>query len=344
MVALSWKLLQAEVAVMPELPTFLIRYWPELIPLAIFLYGFVVVLTTTTLLGACIVRIKLRLRNVRTHEQLLAVFDRSRLERLLARILDLAPSDVSGDRIVIQSPFRASQARREIVHLYRGGLARFHFFTALPALLAIAALSWMQDYAAIVNLEITLPLLVPTVAAALALSLFGSLGYLVINAAAKRLADKISDVPMERVETTWLRLLTSFLERRGSRDFAPLTNDSLVRFEQLVEKLTETVDRHSRSLHDSVLQLSAAAEGFTERLNAFSDSRAPSIQNPTFEKVGEINAAIDRLTTELGRLTTVPRTSSVPPRPNGADTDSQLSPHPNSQIKQQLRNLMREFE
>ena len=181
-------------------------------------------------------------------------------------------------------------------------------------------------------------------AAALTLALFGGLCYLVINAAAKRLIDKISDVPVERVETTWLRLLTSFLERRSSGDIASLTNDSLARFEQLIEQLKETVDRHSRSLHESVLQLSAAAEGFSETLHAFSDSTALSIQKPSFEKVGEINAAIDRLTTELDRLTTVPRSSSVAPRPNGADTDSQLSPRPNSQIKQQLRNLMREFE
>jgi len=329
---------------MPEVPAFLIRYWPDLIPLAIFLYGLVAVLTTTTLLGASIVRITSRLRNVRTREHLLGAFAQSRLERLLARILDLAPSDVSGDRIVIQSPLRVSRARREVAHVYRGKLATFHFFTALAGLLVIAALSWMQDHSAIANLGITLPLLVPTASATLALALFGGLCYLVINAAAKRLIDKISDVPVERVETTWLRLLTSFLERRSSGDIASLTNDSLARFEQLIEQLKKTVDRHSRSLHGSVLQLSAAAEGFSETLHAFPDSTALSIQKPSFEKVGEINAAIDRLTTELDRLTTVPRSSSVAPRPNGADTDSQLSPRPNSQIKQQLRNLMREFE
>ena len=33
---------------MPEVPAFLIRYWPELIALVIFLYGLVAVLTTTT--------------------------------------------------------------------------------------------------------------------------------------------------------------------------------------------------------------------------------------------------------------------------------------------------------
>ena len=130
---------------MPEVSAFLIRYWPELIPLVIFLYGLVAVLTTTTLLGASIVRITSRLRNVRTREQLLGAFAQSRLEPLLARILDLAPSDVSGESIVIQSPFRAGRARRQIAQVYRGKLATFHFFTALAALLVIAALSWMQD-------------------------------------------------------------------------------------------------------------------------------------------------------------------------------------------------------
>jgi hypothetical protein len=329
---------------MPEVRAFLIQYWPELIPLAIFLYGFVALLTTTALLAARIVRIALRLRDVRTRGQLIGAFAQSRLEHLLTRILDFAPWDVSGERVVIQSPFRTSWARREVARLYRGQLARVHFYTALAALFVTSTLSWMQDYAAIADLGIPLPVLVPTLAVAIALALFGSLGYMVINAAAKPLVEKISDIPMERVEITWLRLLKSFLERRGSGDIAARANNSLARFEQLIEQLKEAVDGHLRSLHDAVLQLSGAADGFTEMLNAFSENPILSIQNPIFEKVGDINAAIDRLTTELDRLTTVPRSASVPLRPNGADTDAQVLPRLNREVKQQLRNLIKEFE
>jgi hypothetical protein len=328
---------------MPELPSFLTQHWAELISLAIFLYAFIVLLTTTTLLTTGIVRTCFRLRNARTRDQLLGAFARSRLEHLLDRILDLAPSDVSGDRVVIQSPFRADRARREVAHLYRGRLARVHFFSAFIALLVIAALSWIQDYAAITNSRTTLQSFVPTVAAALALALFGVLDYLVINAVAKLLLYRISELPAQRVEVTWLRMLTTFVERVGSGAVPALENDSVARIEQLLDQLNEATNRNSRSLHDSVLRLSPTAEAFTETVRGL-ESPALSVQASSFEKVGELNAVIGRLTTELDRLTTALRSSPVLPHPNGVDTDSQVSARPNGGVKQQLRDLLREFE
>jgi hypothetical protein len=84
-------------------------------------------------------------------------------------------------------------------------------------------------------------------------------------------------------------------------------------------------------------------EAFTETVNPFSESPA-SMQAPGFENLAQLNAAIDRLTTKLDRLSAAPWPPSVPSRPDGADIDAQVSPRPNSEIKQQLRDLMKEFD
>src|SRR5262249_40445120 len=154
---------------------------------------------------------------------------------------------------------RASGARREIARLYRRRLARVQFFTALAALLVTAAVSWMQNYDGIGKLGVIVPPLLPAVATR-ALALFGSLSYLLIHAVARLLVKEISEIPMERIEITWMRMLTSCFGRFGSCHFPDLGNHSIARIAQLLEQLNESIDRNSRLLHDSVLQLSTAKE------------------------------------------------------------------------------------
>ena len=327
---------------MPELPPALIQHWPELIPLAIVVYGSVVLLIVTTLLFAGIVQTRLHLRNARTREELLEAFAQSGLEHLLTRILDLAPFDVSGGRIVIQTAFRANQARREIMYLYRRRLIRVHFFTAVAALLIFAAFSWMQDYTAIAKLGIMLSPVVLTAAAALGLALFCSIGHLLINAAGQPLLGKISEIPMERIEITWIRMLTTILEQDAFGHLSALKNDSIARIQQLLEQLNETIDRHSRSIYDSALHFSATAEALNLTVKAFSEQiPALSVHEPNFKQFGKLNAAVDRPTTELQGPTPAARCSSVRPGGNGSD-NSQISAHPN--LKQQLHDLIKEFE
>ena len=60
-----------------------------------------------------------------------------------------------------------------------------------------------------------------------------------------------------------------------------------------------------------------------------------------FGRWSELNAAVDRPTTELQGPTPAARCSSVRPGGNGSD-NSQISAHPN--LKQQLHDLIKEFE
>ena len=333
---------------MPELTSLWLQYWPKSIPGVIFLYAFIVLLLTTIRLIIGIVRAKLRLSRVQTHDELLAAFAQSRLERLVPRILDVARPEwpISGNRIVIQSAFSPGRARREIAHLYRRRLTRVHFFAALAVLLAIAALSWIQDYAHIAGSGMILPPLALTLAAALVLALFGGLGWRVIDGAAKSLLDKISELPLERAEITWLRALATMLERIASKPLPGSQHNSIAVVEQTLERLNEITESNLRSLDDPILRLSAAAEALTTAVEVLSENPAHAVQAASLEKVAALSAAIDLLTIKMDRPTAALQGTPVPPAAKLADTNSHKSATLNGDgnIKQQVRDLLKEFE
>ena len=99
------------------------------------------------------------------------------------------------DPALIRSRFGFEPARREIRHVYRDRLARRQFFTAIAGLLAIAALGWMQDYLHLSNFGVALPVGPAFVSALVLILLFGTFGRLSIDAAAKSLLARISELP-----------------------------------------------------------------------------------------------------------------------------------------------------
>src|SRR5438874_6538847 len=330
---------------MPELPSVSIQDWPVLIPGIIFLYRFMVLLITTILLGVRIMRTRLHLPTVRTRDQLLEAFAESRLEHLASRILDLAPSEwpFTEERIVIQSPLNAGRAAREFAHLYKAWLARTHFFTGFVVLLAIAALSWAQHQTTILLSEIALPPFLPTLSAALTLALLGILGWAVIDAASKPLFEKITELPLERVEMTWLRAVATLFERVGSTALPSPVNNSITGIGELLEPLKNSIDSELRALSESILRFSAATEAFAGTVKAFSDSPRCQTELQAVEKLEELNAAVGLLTAKMDWLTAV-RPPLATTKANGADTNSEGSSTLDRGTRQRLRDLLKEFE
>jgi hypothetical protein len=305
---------------------------------------FMVLLVTTILLGVRIMRTRLHLPTVRTRDQLLEVFAQSRLQHLASRILDLAPSErpFTEERIVIQSPLNAGRAAREFAHLYKAWLARTHFFTAFAVLLAIAALSWGQHQTTMLS-EIALPPLLPTLGAALTLALLGILSWAVIDAASKLLFEKITELPLERVEMTWLRALATLCERVGSTALPSPVNNSITGMGELLEPLKKNIDGDLRVLSESILRFSAATEAFAGTVKAFSDSPRVQTELQAVEKLEELNAAVGLLTAKMDRLTAA-RPLSATTKANGADTNSEGSSTLDRGTRQRLRDLLEEFE
>jgi hypothetical protein len=305
---------------------------------------FLVLLVTTILLGVRIMRTRLHLPTVRTRDQLLEVFAQSRLQHLASRILDLAPSErpFTEERIVIQSPLNAGRAAREFAHLYKAWLARTHFFTAFAVLLAIAALSWGQHQTTMLS-EIALPPLLPTLGAALTLALLGILSWAVIDAASKLLFEKITELPLERVEMTWLRALATLCERVGSTALPSPVNNSITGMGELLEPLKKNIDGDLRVLSESILRFSAATEAFAGTVKAFSDSPRVQTELQAVEKLEELNAAVGLLTAKMDRLTAA-RPLSATTKANGADTNSEGSSTLDRDTRQRLRDLLEEFE
>jgi len=329
---------------MPELPSVSIQDWPVLIPGIIFLYGFMVLLVTTILLGVRIMRTRLHLPTVRTRDQLLKVFAESRLEHLASRILDLAPSEwpFTEERIVIQSPLNAGRAAREFAHVYKAWLARTHFFTGFAVLLAIAALGWAQHQTTILS-EIALPPFLPTIGAALMLALLGILGWALIDGASKLLFEKITELPLERVEMTWLRALATLFERVGSTALPSPLNNSITGIGELLEPFKNSIDSDLRVLSESMLRFSAATEAFAGTVKAFSDSPRCQTELQAVEKLEELNAAVGLLTAKMDWLTAV-RPPLATTKANGADTNSEGSSTLDRGTRQRLRDLLKEFE
>ena len=329
---------------MPVLPSVSIQDWPVLVPGIIFLYCFMVLLVTMILLSLRIMRTRLHLPTVRTRDQLLEAFAESRLEHLASRILDLAPSEwpFTEERIVIQSPLNAGRAAREFAHVYKAWLARTHFFTGFAVLLAIAALGWAQHQTTILS-EIALPPFLPTIGAALMLALLGILGWALIDGASKLLFEKITELPLERVEMTWLRALATLFERVGSTALPSPLNNSITGIGELLEPFKNSIDSDLRVLSESMLRFSAATEAFAGTVKAFSDSPRCQTELQAVEKLEELNAAVGLLTAKMDRLTAA-RPLSANTKANGADTNSEGSSTLDRGTRQRLRDLLKEFE
>jgi len=329
---------------MPAFPSVSIPDWPVLVPGIIFLYCFMVLLVTMILLSLRIMRTRLHLPTVRTRDQLLEAFAESRLEHLASRILDLAPSEwpFTEERIVIQSPLNAGRAAREFAHVYKAWLARTHFFTGFAVLLAIAALGWAQHQTTILS-EIALPPFLPTIGAALMLALLGILGWALIDGASKLLFEKITELPLERVEMTWLRALATLFERVGSTALPSPLNNSITGIGELLEPLKNSIDSELRALSESILRFSAATEAFAGTVKAFSDSPRFQTERQAVEKLEELNAAVGLLTAKMDWLTAV-RPPLATTKANGADTNSEGSSTLDRGTRQRLRDLLKEFE
>jgi hypothetical protein len=341
-----WIWRELSVASLPELPSIAARHLSELAAGAVLLYALIVLLLTTVLFVTTMARARARLAGVITRDQLLAAFTETGLERLASRILDLAPSEWPAfqNRIVLQSQFSFGRARREFAHLYRDRLARAHFFTALAVLLAIGALGWTQDYGHISIGGIALPP-EPAFAAAMALAVFGILGRLTIDTAAELLLDRISGLPVERLDITLLRPMGARLERVGVGSALDPGPSPIAAIEPMLERFTQIIERGCRSLSEPVMQLSASAEAMTALTRELSGHSTNLAQGKTDAGMArEFKTAVERLTASIERLSVLVERIPASPVPALVQHNSRKLAALNGNLDQQMRELLKEFE
>jgi hypothetical protein len=311
----------------------------------LFIYALIALLLTTLFMIARIVKARSNLPDVSTRDDLLSAFAQSGLQRWASRVFDLAPLDEPGTRrkIVLQGRFSFGHARQEFARLYRLRLARSQFFTALVVLVAIAGLGWLQDGA---QLSIFGMVFTPwqSLVAIVALVLLSTLGRLAIDAAIESLLDKISELPIERIELRLMRNMTAALEKVTApiqasvqRPFGDL--------ELFLERLTRTVETERRSLTEPIQQLSASAERLTAIATTICERPPGTIQQVGDTGLGEeLKTAIERLSARFDWLSDVLTPREHAPIPNGSDSRSPEPARARSDIHQQLRDLLEDFK
>jgi hypothetical protein len=330
---------------LPSIPSIVMRSLPEFVLCVLFIYALIALLLTTLFMIARIVKARSNLPDVSTREELLAVFARSGLQRWAARVFDLAPLEVPGTRrkIVLQSPFSFGRARQEFAQLYRRRLARSQFFTVLAVLVAIAGLSWLQDDARISILGTVFPLWQALVAI-VALALLSILGRLAIHAATESLLDKISELPKERIELTFMRNMTGALERLTA-SFPDSVQRPFGDVEPILERLTRTVEAERGSLVEPIQQLSASAERLTAIATTISERPTDGIQQASYTGIAEeLKTALERLTARIDWLSGLLAHGGNAPTPNGSDSHSREPARAKTDIHQELHALLKDFE
>jgi hypothetical protein len=329
---------------LPLIPSIVMRNLPEFVLGVLFIYALIALLLTTLSIIARMMKARSNLTDASTRDELLAVFAQSGLQRWASRVFDLAPSDVPGTRrkIVLQSQFSFGRARQEFAQLYRGRLARSQFFTVLAVLVAFAGLGWLQDAARISILGTVFPLW-PALVAIVALALLSILGRLAIDAAAESLLDKISDLPKERIELTFMRNMTAALER-VTTSFLGSAQRPFGDLEPILERLTRAVEAERGSLVEPIQQLSASAERLTAIAATISERPSGATQQASDTGVAEeLRTTIERLTARIDSLSGVLTHSGNASIPNGADSNSQGPASAKNDFHQELRDLLKDF-
>jgi hypothetical protein len=310
----------------------------------LFIYALIALLLTTLSIIARILKARSNLTDASTTDELLAVFAQSGLQRWASRVFDLGPFEESGTRrkIVLQSQFSFERARQEIARLYRRRLTRSQFFTSLAVLGVIAGLGWLRDDAQVSILGMMFPLW-DALVAIVALTLLSIVGRLTIDAAAESLLDRISELPKERIELTLMRNMTAALERvttffpsSAQRPFGDL--------EPILERLTRTLEAERGSLVEPIQQLSASAETLTAIATTISERTTHGTQQANDMGGGEeLRTAIERLTARIDWLSGVLTHGGNASIPNGADGNSQGPARAKTDLHQQLRDLLKDF-
>jgi hypothetical protein len=329
---------------MPELPSVVMRHLPEFVIGVVFVYALIALFLTTLLMIVRIIRVRSRLPDVSSRDELLAVFAQTGLQRWASRIFDLPPSEAPTLRrkIVLLSQFNFGRARQELAQLYRRRLARSQFFTALAVLVAIAGLGWLQDGA---QLSIFGMVFTPwqALVAIVALALLSIVVRLAVDAAAEALLDNISELPIVPIEITFLRNITAALER-VTASFPGSVQSPFGDLEPILERLTRTVETERRSLVEPIQQLSASAEKLTAIAATISEHPTGAIQQASDTRIGEeLKTAVERLTARIDWLSGVLAQREIAPIPNGSDTRSREPAPAKGDLHQQLRDLLKDF-
>jgi hypothetical protein len=322
----------------PDIVPILLPLSPALAIVALAGYALGVLLLTTGTLVSDLIGLRVRLAQladagVPAHDDIAAAFAPSRLVGLASRFAT-APGIAAPDAAAWTTEFvRPGEVRSEIARLHYIWLARGQFFTALVLLAAIAAVGFLQDYAAP---PIPQPGVIPTLWAFLALGglvLLATLSRLVIDVTVEPVVEEILRLPGEQPESRLLRRMTELVEAAGAA--APVYAAGRVEAapalrpvtDELLERLAMAVEESRRAWLDAVADLSAAAAALRATMGASAEALEDSLHAalerlasaaPSRADAGtldaanfaELQAAVERLTMAIERLGTPSETSA----------------------------------
>lgn len=354
-------------ATLAEIAPIVLSQSPALAIVALAGYALAALLLTTGTLVGDLTGLRGRLgqladAGVPAQDDIAAAFAPSRLARLVSRFA-MAPDGADWTTEFV----RPGEVRSEIARLHYIWLARGQFFTALVLLAAIAAVGFVQDYAA---LPIPLPGVIPTLWAFLALGgliLLATMSRLVIDVTVEPVVEEILRLPGEQPETGLLRRMTELVEaaRASAHDSVPGRFEAAPALrpvtDELLERLAMAVEESRRAWLDAVADLSSAAAALRatmgasaealeatlhaalERLASATASAAPGGSDAgTLDATNfaELQAAVERLTLAIEHLGT--------PSETPASEAAQTEPAPRrggagDRVAAELARLLREI-
>jgi hypothetical protein len=319
-------------------------------------FGALGLLLTTAAVAFELVRVRLRLERAeteaehRTTDWWRGVFSSTNLLRLSDRIVDLAPAELAGDELLLQSRFDSGQARREVLAHYRNWLVRAQVETAILLIAVIAGLGIAQDYAHASLAGFAVPARTAIAAlVALAILAFGT--RMAIGASAEPLIDAVAAVRLPRVEMRLAAILAAFVgsgsEERRTDAAVPVQRAALdVQLQQFAAALEEDRD----AMREAITRLSANAAALSAAARSLADQpggRGRQAADPTAitqlrQDIAKLTAAIERLPTAAPhaaagatqQAATPPAAAAGPRRRRGARGD----------LGSELRRLIQEFE
>jgi hypothetical protein len=332
----------------------LVVHWPALAVAALAMYGLCVMLLTTTILTAAILRLRRHLAHTArdrapTWQDCAAAFTADRF-RQLSPLLALLPaqSKEADGAVLLQTRPCAREARSEIARLHYISLARSHFFSALIILAGIFSLGAARDYG-------MLPFqfgAIPTASAIVIIAglvFLAILGRIAIDVTAEPLFEILLQLPAERVETRLLRRAVELLESTCRGDSAH--DKTPASPAQLPELIVASVEQGHRLLLEAVSRLSAnvealetvmrtSVETLESTIRASDAQRRPMHDNKVNDAsaLPQLQAAVEDLTAVLQRLSAVPDPEETTP---SADQISPRAPAP--RLARELRKLLQEI-
>jgi len=308
------------------------------------LYAILVLLVSTAAFLRRLRRLRVRLaRAPRSPEELQNAFSGTGLERLARRIFDLSPGHAAPQRqaLLLHSRVIPDQARHEVKSLFRDGLIRAQFFTALLLLIGACGLSALDAYSPIVAFPVVVPFSL-WAAALLAVIITAVFCEIVLQAATERLLDAIVLLPTERLDAHLLVQLADFGKHASEPGPIP-TPMAGVAYEPALERFGLLLEGIAELLQNSAKDLTICADLLASTMRALSDREERGSMLREEGSTAELKIVLEELIQAIRPLTSKPEHTPNAMKSSGADTPPQ-GQNTNVDLGREVQRLLKEFE